>query len=235
MFRVIDCIVLKRLCAWVVLQLRMLASCYADSLRRRLSVLLLYFMSVCHSLLVCMRDGSPNISYFHRWKSNEIMRWWNDDDETVASPTKVFGVSDHDGDGPVWYKCKDFSVGAYDQDFQGPFISFSKNPNYHHSPNLQNSYWDMITSCVKGIWHSVASSPQPSVFLLKSPRCRAHFHLIPYQRGRHRASSRPWSPHDMDHFTGGDRAILCYRMNISFYQNPYQLTDWSRTNNFRNR
>ena len=101
MFRVIDCIVWKRLCVWVVLQLKMLASCYADSLRRRLSVLLLYFMSVCHSFLVCMRDGSPNISYFHRWKSNEIMRWWNDDDETVASPTKVFGVSDHDGDGPV--------------------------------------------------------------------------------------------------------------------------------------
>ena len=88
--------------AWVVLQLRMLASCYAaDSLRRRLSVLLLYFMSVCHSFLVCMRDGSPNISYFHRWKSNGMMRWWNDNDETVSSPTKVFGVSDHDGDRPV--------------------------------------------------------------------------------------------------------------------------------------
>ena len=102
MFRDIDCIVLKRLCAWVVLQLRMLASCYAaDSLRRRLSALLLYFMSVCHSFLVCMRDGSPNISYFHRWKSNENMRWWNDDDETVSSPTEVFGVSDHDGDRPV--------------------------------------------------------------------------------------------------------------------------------------
>ena len=58
-------------------------------------------LPVCHSFLVCMRDGSPNISYFHRWKSNEIMRWWNDADETVAFPTKVFGVSDHDGDRPV--------------------------------------------------------------------------------------------------------------------------------------
>ena len=26
--------------------------------------LFLYFMSVCHSFLVCMRDGSPNILYF---------------------------------------------------------------------------------------------------------------------------------------------------------------------------
>ena len=125
----------------------------------------------------------------------------------------------------VYYICgwygKTYNVNLFPLNF----ISFSKNPNYHHSPNLQNSYWDMITSCVKGIWHSVASSPQPSVFLLKSPGCKTHSLLIPYQRGWHQASSWRRSPQDMNHFTRWDRAILCYPMNISFYIKKYRLQE----------
>ena len=106
MFRDIDCIVLKQaslcLSCFTAEDASQLLCCW-QSASASVSFAPIFYvcLPVCHSFLVCMRDGSPNISYFHRWKSNGMMRWWNDNDETVSSPTKVFGVSDHDGDRPV--------------------------------------------------------------------------------------------------------------------------------------